>query len=94
MKELVIWRDSAARQHDVPPRAFLKDEILIDMSREPVKSVERLARVRGLPRPVEQAHGAEMVEATRRGLAAPPGATPESNRGGEESPSSYGQHAR
>src|SRR5688572_104201 len=74
LKELVIWRDSAARQHDVPPRAFLKDEILIDMSREPIKSVEKLARVRGLPRPVEQAHGAETVQATRRWLAAPPGA--------------------
>jgi ribonuclease D len=86
LKELVIWRDSAARQHDVPPRAFLKDEILIDMSREPIKSVDKLARVRGLPRPVEQAHGAEMVEATRRGLAVPPGAMPESNRAGEESP--------
>ena len=64
-KQLVIWRDGAAQQHDVPPRAFLKDEILIDMSREPVKSVEKLARVRGLPRPVEQRHGAEIVEATQ-----------------------------
>jgi ribonuclease D len=87
LKELVIWRDAAARQHDVPPRAFLKDEILIDMSREPVKSVEKLARVRGLPRPVEQAHGAEIVEATRRGLSAPAAATPpELNRTAEESP--------
>jgi ribonuclease D len=71
LKELVVWRNGAAQQHDVPPRAFLKDEILIDMSREPVKSVERLNRVRGLPRPVEQAHGAQMIEATRRGLATP-----------------------
>jgi ribonuclease D len=77
LKQLVIWRDQAARQHDVPPRAFLKDEILVDMSREPVKSVERLARVRGLPRPVEQAHGAEIVEATRRGLATPADDLPE-----------------
>ena len=80
LKQLVIWRDAAARQHDVPPRAFLKDEILVDMSREPVKSVERLARVRGLPRPVEQAHGAEIVEATRRGLATPAEQMPESRQ--------------
>jgi ribonuclease D len=85
LKQLVIWRDGAAKQHDVPPRAFLKDEILVDMSREPVKSVERLARVRGLPRPVEQAHGAEMVEATRRGLATPAAEMPES-RTIEETP--------
>jgi ribonuclease D len=85
LKQLVIWRDGAAKQHDVPPRAFLKDEILVDMSREPVKGVDRLARVRGLPRPVEQAHGAEMVEATRRGLATPVAEMPES-RSIEETP--------
>lgn len=86
LKELVIWRDSAARQHDVPPRAFFRDEILIDMSRDPIKSVEKLNRVRGLPRPVEQAHGAQIVEATRRGLATPVDDLPET-RTVEESPS-------
>jgi ribonuclease D len=85
LKQLVIWRDGAAKQHDVPPRAFLKDEILVDMSREPVKGVEKLARVRGLPRPVEQAHGAEMVDATKRGLATPVAQLPES-RTIEETP--------
>jgi ribonuclease D len=85
LKQLVIWRDAAAKQHDVPPRAFLKDEILIDMSREPVKTLDRLGRVRGLPRPVEQAHGAEMVDATRRGLATPVAEMPES-RTIEETP--------
>lgn len=76
LRELVIWRDAVARAHDVPPRAFLKDEILIDLSRNPVKSLERLDRVRGLPRPVEAAHGREIVEATLRGLATPPGKFP------------------
>ena len=85
LKELVLWRNEAAKQHDVPPRAFLKDEILIDMSREPNKNVERLARVRGLPRPVELAHGAEIVEATKRGLATPVTEQPQS-RNIEETP--------
>src|SRR5262249_4700420 len=68
LRELVIWRDQMSRAHDVPPRAFLKDEILIDLARSPVKSVEKLSRVRGLPRPVEHAHGTEIIEATQRGL--------------------------
>ena len=76
LRELVIWRDAVARAHDVPPRAFLKDEILIDLSRSPVKTLEKLDRVRGLPRPVEHAHGREIVEATLRGLATPPGQFP------------------
>lgn len=85
LKELVIWRDAAARQHDVPPRAFLKDEIMVDLSRNPVKSVDKLARVRGLPRPVEQAHGAKIVEATRRGLGKPIALDPQ-YLPGEDSP--------
>ncbi|HYO09493.1 MAG TPA: ribonuclease D [Tepidisphaeraceae bacterium] len=76
LRELVIWRDREARAHDVPPRAFLKDEILIDLSRSPVKHPEKLARVRGLPRPVESAHGKDIIDATQRGLATPPGKFP------------------
>jgi ribonuclease D len=76
LRELVVWRDATARAHDVPPRAFLKDDILIDLSRNPVKTIEKLDRVRGLPRPVEHAHGREIVEATLRGLATPPDKLP------------------
>ena len=61
----------AAREHDLPPRAFLKDEILIDLSRAPVKSFEKLSHVRGLPRPIEARHGAAIVEATLRALSMP-----------------------
>lgn len=71
LRELTIWRDAVARQLDVPPRAFLKDEILIDLSRNPVKSVEKLDRVRGLPRPVESEYGPQIVELTAKALALP-----------------------
>lgn len=72
IRELTIWRDQRAREHNVPARAFLKDEVLLDLARSPVKLVEKLARVRGLPRPVEQAHGSEIVAATQKGLSTPP----------------------
>jgi ribonuclease D len=71
LRELTIWRDAAAREHDLPPRAFLKDEVLIDLAKTPVKSFEKLSRVRGLPRPVEARHGAAIVEATLRALSTP-----------------------
>src|SRR5437764_10775985 len=71
LRELVIWRDAAARAHDVPPRAFLKDEILIDLARNPVKSVDKLARVKGLPRPIELTHGSEIVAAIARAAGTP-----------------------
>jgi ribonuclease D len=71
LRELTIFRDAAARKHDVPPRAFLKDEILVDLARSPVKTVDKLARVRGLPRPVEAEHGQEIVDATLSAIAMP-----------------------
>ena len=85
LRELTVWRDAAARQADLPPRAFLKDEILIDLSRNPAKSVDKLDRVRGLPRPVEQAHGATIVAATQRAWSAPAAALP-AQRDAEQTP--------
>ena len=83
LRELTIWRDAAARAEDVPPRTFLRDEILIDMSRSPIKSPDKLDRVRGLPRPVEKEHGAAIVEATLRALSHP---APKSPFGRDEEP--------
>ena len=71
LRQLVIWRNSAAKEIDVPPRAFLKDEILVDMARTPIRSVEKLQRVKGLPRPVEIDFGQAIVDATAKGLADP-----------------------
>lgn len=75
LRELMIWRDSMARATNVPPRAYLRDEILVDMARHPPKSTDKLARVRGLPRPVEQQHGAAIVELVLRAAENPLGST-------------------
>jgi ribonuclease D len=72
LRELVVWRDGAARRADVPARTLVRDDVLIDLSRQPVKSLDKLGRTRGLPRPVEAQHGQQIVEATLRGLAAGP----------------------
>jgi ribonuclease D len=85
LRELTIFRNDAAQLEDVPPRAFLKDEILVDMARSPIRSLESLARVRGLPRPVESAHGQKIVDATARALAMKPQQWP-SLRAEESSP--------
>jgi ribonuclease D len=77
LRELAVWRDTAARQTDVPPRTLLKDEVMLLLARAPARSVERLSRVRGLPRSVEAAHGREIVEATVKALSRPEGEHPE-----------------
>jgi ribonuclease D len=86
LRELVIWRDTAARSHDIPPRAFLKDEVCLELARTPVKSVEKLAKIKGLPRPVELAHGSEIVAAIAKGAAVPHAQLP-STKQREETPS-------
>lgn len=85
LRELTVWRDAAARITDVPPRAFLKDEILIDLARNPVKSVEKLGKVRGLPRPVEAEWGPRIVQMTADALALPEARLPE-QRDTEQTP--------
>ena len=71
LRELTIWRDSAARAADVPPRAFLRDEVLLELARNPVKSIERLASVKGLPRPVEAEYGPRIVALSSRAMSLP-----------------------
>jgi ribonuclease D len=71
LRELAIWRDAAARTADVPPRTFLKDEVLLSLARSPARSLEKLSRIRGLPRPVESEHGERIVAMTQAVYAKP-----------------------
>jgi ribonuclease D len=72
LKALTVWRDQASQQENIPPRTMLRDEILLDMARQPVLATSGLSRVRGLPRPVEATYGTQLVEVTKTALALPP----------------------
>jgi len=69
LREMSMWRDQSAKENNVPPRAMLKDEILIDMARNPVTTLDRLLKIKGLPRPVEKRYGQAIMTATNRALA-------------------------
>jgi ribonuclease D len=69
--DLAVWRDAAAREADLPARAFLKDEILVDLVRNRPKTPEQLNRIRNLPRPVVERHGAKLMALIAEGLAKP-----------------------
>ncbi len=68
LRELTIWRDRHARQQNVPARAWLKDEVLLELSREPMRDVEKLNRIRGLPRPVQADYGSEIIATIVHGM--------------------------
>jgi ribonuclease D len=86
LRELSIWRDSAAKENNVPPRAMLKDEILIDMARNPVRTLDKLLKIKGLPRPVEKRYGIAVMNATNRALTEAAADLPDT-RPSEPSPS-------
>lgn len=71
LRALAMWRDEAARRENIPARTLLRDEVLLAMARSPVKSVERLSSVKGLPRPVETQYGQDLVDVTVAALALP-----------------------
>lgn len=72
VRELAAWRDEVAQAADLPPRALLRDEVLVDLARRPPKELAILAQVRHLPRPVAEHHGREILAAIERGRAADP----------------------
>lgn len=72
LRALMIWRERRALEADCPPRSFVRDEPMIDMARHPPKSIDRLQKVKFLPRPVVERHGDEIVRLTLAALAEPP----------------------
>lgn len=72
LRELMIWRERCAVEADCPPRSYVRDEPMLDMARHPPKSVDRLQKIKFLPRPVVERHGEEIVRLTLAALAHPP----------------------
>lgn len=48
LQTLAAWREEEARTRDLPKRWLLKDELLIDVARRRPRTLEQLARVRGV----------------------------------------------
>ena len=71
LRELTVWRDAAARGNDKPPRALLKDEVLVELALRIPVSVAALATVRILPRAIADAFGVDIVAAAARARSLP-----------------------
>lgn len=71
LHELVTVRDAGAQKENSPPRAHLKDEVLVDMARGRGKTLEAIADLRGMPRQVAREWGKLYLEAYERGVAKP-----------------------
>ena len=54
-----------------PPRAYLKDEILVDLVRNKPKTAEQMGRIRNMPRPLIEKRGDTLIAMIAAGLAKP-----------------------
>ena len=72
LREIAAWRELAAQQRDIPRGRILRDEALLEIAAHSPKTIDELARIRGLGRSVAEGKlGAEMLDCVLRGLAAP-----------------------
>jgi ribonuclease D len=76
LRELLVLRDQAARDRDMPPQTFLKDDVLVRIAKDPPRTLPALDAVKGLPRPVVERHGREILDAVEQASSIPPGELP------------------
>jgi ribonuclease D len=71
LRELVNWRDTVAAQLDRATFRVMGNEVLLDLSRNPPRSVSELAAIKGMPKGMIDRAGADIIAAVRRGVEVP-----------------------
>jgi ribonuclease D len=81
LREVAAWRETAARQRNLPRGRIMRDEAVLEIAAHVPKTIDALARTRSLGKGVAEGKlGNEILEAIQRGLAdtealVPPGPT-------------------
>jgi len=71
LREVAAWRETAARQRNLPRGRIMRDEAVLEIAAHAPKAIEVLARTRSLGKGVAEGKlGGEIIEAVARGLAA------------------------
>ncbi|HTQ33129.1 MAG TPA: ribonuclease D [Stellaceae bacterium] len=72
LRALAAWRETAAQQRDLPRQRVLRDEALIEIASHAPRSIEALARTRGLAKGTAEGRlGKDILDAVAAGLADP-----------------------
>ena len=81
LRELVHWRDTVAAQLDRATFRVMGNEVLLDLSRNPPRSVSELGAIKGMPKGMIDRAGADIIAAVRRGLEVPEAELPKFPKG-------------
>ncbi|HBT43122.1 MAG TPA: ribonuclease D [Rhodospirillaceae bacterium] len=72
LREVAAWREIEAQRADVPRNRIVRDESIVEIAHHPPKSIENLARIRGLSQKMAEGwQGRQIMEAVERGRALP-----------------------
>ena len=72
LREVDAWREIEAQRADVPRNRIVRDESIVEIAHHPPKSIENLARIRGLSQKMAEGwQGRQIMEAVERGRALP-----------------------
>lgn len=77
LRELYLLRDELARQRNLPAFKIMSDRVMISLASAAPKSYTELERTDGVTRPLIKHHGRLLLEAIKRGQAAPTPAQPQ-----------------
>ncbi len=72
MKQIAQWRETMARQHNVPRGRIIKDEAIYEICAHPPQSLSDLAELRGLARGFDKGrYGNDVINIVRAVLSMP-----------------------
>ena len=81
LREVYVWRETTSAKLDRAAFRVLGNEVLFQLAQHPPRTLEDLARVKGIGRDTLDRRGAEILAAIERGLAIPDKELPGSNAG-------------
>lgn len=76
LRELAAWREGEAKRRNVPRSRVVRDEVLIQLARQPPRQQNELRNVRGLHASEIDRNGESMFATIHGALALPPSAWP------------------
>jgi ribonuclease D len=86
LRELAAWREQGACRYDVPPRTFLRDQVLTALSRQMPTSVKQVRDTKGFPRPLAGSEGPAILQAIETGRNVPEDELPDPIQPKDEHP--------
>ena len=90
LRELAVWREGEAKRRNVPRSRVVRDEVLLQLARQPPRHQDELRNVRGLHPSEVDRNGESILAAICAALALPPSAWPVLSRERKPEPEANG----